>query len=105
MPETILVLAGAVYKFVEVVKPMIRSLVIDRFKASEDVYSAVVQAFSMLVGFLMAAINNVNLVSIVAPSVPTWMGFLATGFVIALGSDILNALIDLVYGWQRPKAA
>lgn len=103
MVEPILALAGAVYKFVEVVKPMIRSLVVDRLKGSEDAYSAVVQAVSMLVGAVMAATIGVNILSVVLPTAPEWAGYLATGFVIALGSDVLNAVIDLVYGWQRPK--
>jgi len=103
MVESILALAGAVYKFVEVVKPMIRSLVVDRLKGSEDAYSAAVQAVSMLIGAVMSATVSVNLLSVVWPAAPEWAGYLATGFVIALGSDVLNAVIDLVYGWQRPK--
>jgi len=103
MVESIVVLAGAIYKFIEVVKPMVRSLVVDRLHGSEDTYSAVVQAVSMLVGAIMAATNGVNILSVVLPTAPEWAGFLATGFVIALGSDFVNAVIDLFYGWQRPK--
>lgn len=105
MVESILALAGAIYKFVEVVKPMIRSLVVDRLHGSEDVYSAVVQAVSMAAGAVMAATMGVNLLAALLPSAPNWTGYLATGFVIALGSDVLNAVIDLLYGWQRPKTA
>lgn len=95
-----LALAGAVYKFTEFIKPALK-----KPGWSDDVYNAAVQLLACVIGVVLAFVaGGVNLLPAVLP-VPPVAGVVITGIVIGLGADVVNAALDLFYGWQKPAPA
>lgn len=94
-----LALSGAIYKFVEFVKPAIK-----RLGYADNVYEALVQLIACIAGVVLAFVaGGVNLLPAALP-VPSVVGVVVTGVLIGLGADVVNAFIDLFYGWNKPTA-
>lgn len=99
-----LALSGAVYKFVEVLKPAVATAAA-RWGWTDDTRQAMVQLVAVILGVVLAFVaGGVNMIPASLP-VPDVVGVVATGVVIGLGADVVNAVLGLFYGWQKTPAA
>jgi hypothetical protein len=95
-PQALLGMAGAVNRFVEVLKPIIRQWVKD-----SAAYKAVVQVLSILFGIGIASLSpDLNLFSSI-PNLTPILATILTGTTVGLGADAINAVIGLLY-WNKP---
>jgi hypothetical protein len=93
--SVVLAASAAVNRFVEFVKPRIRAL-----KYSVDVQDSILVLIQVLAGIAVALMGNLNLFTGIA-TLPTVFATVLTGVVVGLGSDVINVVIDLLYGWKN----
>lgn len=86
--------AAAVNRFVEFAKPFVAKL-----NLNEELYKSVLVLISVLAGIVVALIGNLNLFSAIG-NMNALVGVLLTGVLSGLGADVINAFIDLLYGWR-----
>jgi len=99
-PAPYLAIAGAVNRFVEVLKPLIRNLPVE---LEDKAYEAVVQLVAVLLGIVLVSLAPGLNLFISIPSLPPVLGVVFTGAVVGLGAEAIDAVIDLLYSWQQPK--
>lgn len=87
--------SAAVNRFVEFVKPQIRKL-----PYSPDVQDGLLVFIQVLAGIAVALMGNLNLF-VGVPTLPAWFATVLTGVIAGLGSDVINVVIDLLYGWKN----
>lgn len=93
--SVVLAASAAVNRFVEFVKPRVRA-----FKYSVEVQDSILVMIQVLAGIAVALMGNLSLFTGVA-SIPVWFATILTGVIIGLGSDVINVVIDLLYGWKN----
>lgn len=93
--SVILAASAAVNRFVEFVKPRIRAL-----KYTVEVQDSILVFIQVLAGIAVALMGNLNLFVGIA-TLPAIFATVLTGVVIGLGSDVINVVIDLLYGWKN----
>lgn len=93
--SVVLAASAAVNRFVEFVKPVIRKL-----PYSVQVQDALLVLVQVLAGIAVALIGNLNLF-IGVSALPQFAAVLLTGAIVGLGSDVINVVIDLLYGWKN----
>lgn len=96
--SVILAASATVNRFVAFVKPYIRSL-----KFSTDVQDGLLILVQVLAGILIALMGSLNLF-VGIPTLPPFAAYLLTGAVVGLGADVINVVIDLLYGWKNNVA-
>ncbi len=94
-----LAIAGAVNRFVELLKPVIKGL---PFELSDAVYNAIVQLIAILLGIVMVSLAPGLNLFVSIPSMTPILGIVLTGAVVGLGAEAIDAIVDLLYSWQRP---
>ena len=97
MLDLLIVLSGAVNRAVELLKPAL-----ERYISDENARHWATYVVSLLIGVFAAFSANVN---ILADSerfalVPELFGVIVTGLIIGGGSNVINALFDILYGWR-----
>lgn len=97
--SVVLAASAAVNRFVEFVKPQVRKLAY-----STDVQDAILVFVQVLAGIAVALMGNLTLFTGVA-TIPVWFATVLTGVIIGLGSDVINVVIDLLYGWKNNVTA
>ena len=90
----VLACAAAVNRFVEFMRPLVGKL-----NLSEEVYKSVLVLIAVLSGIAVALMGKLNLF-VGVDGMNDLLGILLTGVVSGLGADVLNAVIDLLYGWR-----
>lgn len=90
----LLAASAAVNRFVEFIKPRIRST-----QLSTEVQDAVLVFIAVLAGVMLAATQELNLFTDSFRLAPA-LNIVLTGALIGLGSDGLNVAIDLLYNWK-----
>jgi len=93
--SVVLAASAAVNRFVEFVKPSVRKLAY-----STDVQDAILVFVQVLAGIAVALMGNLSLF-VGVPTIPAWFATVLTGVIIGLGSDVINVVIDLLYGWKN----
>lgn len=93
--SVVLAAAAAVNRFLEFVKPRVRAL-----KYSVEVQDSILVFIQVLAGIAVALMGNLSLFTGIA-SIPVWFATVLTGVIIGLGSDVINVVIDLLYGWKN----
>jgi len=86
--------AATINRFVEFVKPLVAKL-----NLGEQAYKSVLVVIAVLAGVAVALLGKLNLFAGVGDMNAT-VGILLTGVLSGLGADVLNAFIDLLYGWR-----
>lgn len=86
--------SAAVNRFVEFIKPRIRAL-----SWSVEAQDSALVFIAVLAGVMLAFLSNLNLFTIV-PRLPDFAAVALTGVLVGLGSDVLNAVLDLLYNWK-----
>lgn len=91
---------AAVNRFVDVVKPSVRS-----WKISAAYQDAVLKIFAVLLGVMVTLVSNgaLNLLADV-PRITPLLGAILTGTLIGMGSEVVHGFIDLLYGWRARPA-
>lgn len=97
--SVVLAASATVNRFVEFVKPRVRAL---RF--SVEVQDSILVLIQVLAGILVALMGNLTLFTGVT-AIPAWFATVLTGVIIGLGSDVINVVIDLLYGWKNNVTA
>lgn len=96
MDFSVIVAASAtVNRFVAFVKPYIRKL-----PYSTEIQDGLLVLVQVLAGILIALLGSLSLFAAI-PTLPPIVAYVLTGAAIGLGADVLNALIDLLYGWKN----
>lgn len=96
--SVVLAASAAVNRFVEFVKPRVRAL-----PYSTDVQDSLLVFIQVLAGIAIALMGNLSLF-VGVPSIPAWFATVLTGVIVGLGSDVINVVIDLLYGWKNNVA-
>jgi len=107
MIEWMILLAGAVNRIIEPLKLGIIAPLQTRFKFSNDVYAALVLALSLVLGVVAAVVGAANALALVPGTVytariPDWVGVLAAGLLIGLGTNLLHEVGEFLGTLRRP---
>lgn len=94
----IIAASAAVNRVVEAVKPVVR-----KWNISVEMQDGVLVVLQILAGIALALMGNLNLF-IGVPQVTPFVAVLLTGAVLGLGSDVINVVIDFLYGWKQNVA-
>jgi hypothetical protein len=94
--QAFLGMAGAVNRFVEVLKPFLRQWIAD-----DAAYKAVVQLLSIALGIGLASLSPDLNLFISIPNLTPILATILTGATVGLGADAINAVIGLLY-WNKP---
>lgn len=86
--------SAAVNRFVEFVKPYVRKL-----QYTVDVQDGLLVLIQVLAGVAVALMGNLNLFVGIA-TLPPLFATVLTGVIAGLGADVINVVIDLLYGWK-----
>lgn len=101
-----LVLSGVVNRAVEFVKSALNNT---PFYAQLDAEAQkwILQAVAWLCGVVAAVAAGFNILALVpaAADVPAWVGYVASGFALSLGSDGLHIALDILYATRDHQAA
>lgn len=98
-PAPYLAIAGAVNRFTELLKPVLKGLPL---QVSDAVYDAIVQLVAILLGIVMIALAPGLNLFVSIPALSPLLGVVLTGAVVGLGAEAIDAVIDLLYSWQKP---
>lgn len=90
--------AAAVNRFAEFSKGYI-----DKFAWAEQTRKSVLVLISVLAGVLIALMSNLNLFAGIG-RLPEMAGVILTGVLAGFGADVINAFVDLLYGWKNAAA-
>lgn len=91
----LLAAATAANRFVEFCKPLI-----DKLNPTEEVRKAALTFIAVLAGIVVSLIGDLNILSGLNTNLPPLAGVLLTGVLAGLGADVINAFLDLLYGWR-----
>lgn len=109
MIEWMLILAGGVNRLVESIKLGVIAPLQARLKFSNDVYAGVIVTLSLFIGVFAAAIGAANALALVPQNtyterIPDWVGVLAAGLLIGLGTNVINKVGEFFGMFQRRPA-
>jgi hypothetical protein len=86
--------SAAVNRFVEFIKPYVRKL-----QYTVDIQDGLLVLIAVLAGVAVAFMGNLNLF-VGIPNLPVVFAQILTGVIAGLGADVINVVIDLLYGWK-----
>jgi hypothetical protein len=92
--SVVLAASAAVNRFIEAVKPFVRKL-----NVSVEVQDSVLVVIQVAAGIALALMGQLNLL-IGVPTIPPLVAVILTGAVLGLGADIVNVVVDFLYGWK-----
>lgn len=96
--SVVLAASAAVNRFVAFVKPYIRQT-----KFTTEVQDGLLVLVQVLAGIVVALMGSLNLF-VGIPTLPPFAAYLLTGALVGLGADVINVVIDLMYGWKNNVA-
>lgn len=97
--SVVIAASAAVNRLIEAVKPFVR-----KWNVSIEIQDGVLVVLQMLAGIALALMGNLNLF-VGLPSVTPGIAVLLTGAVLGLGSDVINVVVDFLYGWKNNVTA
>ncbi len=99
-PAPYLAISAAVNRFTEVLKPSLKQI-----PASEEVQEAIIQGVAILLGILLVSLAPGLNLFVSIPALSPLLGIILTGAVVGLGAEFIDAVVDLLYSWQRPPTS
>ena len=93
--SVVLAASAAVNRLVEALKPGIRKL-----PYSVEVQDAFLVVLQIVSGIALSLMGNLNLF-VGVPTITPLLAVILTGAVLGLGSDVINVVIDFLYGWKN----
>ena len=108
MTDLFLQLCAAVAAAIETLKPILKNMmnVTDADESKTPVYVAVVKLLAMGIGIVGAILFQVDVTPVWLP-VPEFGGFIFTGILAGLGSDVAHRLLEILEalsGWFQNRA-